>query len=204
MKQLFLLIIITLTLNPVYAQRHKKVIPVRTEVFKESIDFNSPTAANISKKIHQLPWYGVFDWIEVGAVYPETHVPGKADSSIINIYLTGYVLRPITKIDAERVTREFTNVGTVYNNLEVLPLSMLDDQVRLDLYRSLFSLDSPTFRYGQGVDPAIHIIVRNGTLILKGSVLNKSDASIVYIKARQIVGVFEVRNELEITTERTH
>ena len=45
---------------------------------------------------------------------------------------------------------------------------------------------------------AIHIIVKNGNVILKGAVLNSGDSSIAEIKANGVSGVFSVTNQLGV------
>jgi osmotically-inducible protein OsmY len=46
--------------------------------------------------------------------------------------------------------------------------------------------------------PPIHIIVENGRATLKGVVATKSDSQLAYTAAREVPGLFEVRNELRI------
>jgi hyperosmotically inducible protein len=86
----------------------------------------------------------------------------------------------------------------VVDNIEILPVSPMDDQIRIAVYRSIFSYDSPLFRYATQSVPPIHIIVKNGDVMLKGVVANQSDSDLANIKANQVSGVFSVKNELQI------
>ena len=78
----------------------------------------------------------------------------------------------------------------------------MDDQLRVALYRRIYSFESPLFRYATWSTPPIHIIVKNGHVTLKGIVANQADSDLAYMAARQVPNVFEVRNELQIE-ERT-
>jgi hyperosmotically inducible periplasmic protein len=70
------------------------------------------------------------------------------------------------------------------------------------LYRAIYGSNSPLFRYATQSVPSIHIVVNRGRATLKGIVANKSDAQIAYMRARGVPGLFEVRNELIIESER--
>jgi hyperosmotically inducible protein len=80
----------------------------------------------------------------------------------------------------------------------VLPLSPMDDQLRIAAYRALFRYDSPLFRYGTQSVPPIHIIMKNGHLTLRGVVANQMDSQLAETAARGVSGVFEVKNELQV------
>jgi len=141
---------------------------------------------------HQLvmiPNYGVFDWLEAEA---------RPDNSVV---LRGYVTRPSTKTEAENRLKRLESVGKVINEIEVLPVSPSDDAIRIATYRAMFNYDSPVFRYALMAIPPIHIIVNNGRVTLKGTVGSEMDQQLVYTAARQVPGVFEVKNELKIDKE---
>ncbi len=133
-----------------------------------------------------LPWYGIFDWLEADIKDEET------------VILRGQVIRPTTKSDAENRVKDIEGVEKVINQIEVLPLSPNDDRLRRALYRALFNWNSPLFRYSMGVNPSIHIIVKNGHATLKGVVVNQGDSQLAHMKARGVPGLFEVTNELRI------
>lgn len=138
---------------------------------------------------HQLltmPYYGVFDWID-GEV--------KADGTVT---LRGGVTRPTIKDDAVGRVKRLESVTKVNDAIEVLPLSPMDDQLRIALYRAIFNFNSPLFRYGTQPVPPIHIIVKNGHVTLKGIVANQGDSQFAEVYARQVPFTFEVKNELQI------
>src|SRR5215208_8137760 len=140
-------------------------------------------AKRVRKELVTLPWYGVFDNLEYAI-----------DGSTVT--LSGQVVQPSTRKDAERRVRKLKGVERVVNNIEVLPLSGFDDSVRANTYRALMGWNSPLFRYGRGVNPSIHIVVNRGHVTLEGVVANEGDRRLAYILANSVPGVFSVTNNL--------
>jgi len=140
----------------------------------------------IRHRLVLLPHYNLFDWLE-GELSPEGVVT-----------LRGEVVKPATKSDAEAAVRGIEGVEKVENEIEVLPLSNDDEQLRVVLYRVMFAWSSPLFRYATQAVPSIHIIVRNSHVTLKGVVANAQDSDIAYMKANGVSGIFDVKNELKI------
>jgi hyperosmotically inducible protein len=102
------------------------------------------------------------------------------------------------KSDAEASVRDIEGVTRVQNEIEVLPLSPNDDQLRVALYRAIYKFDSPLFRYATRAVPPIYIIVRNGRATLKGVVATRADSDLAYAAARGVPGLFDVTNELRV------
>ena len=156
-------------------------------------DYQDGNRAHIIKELRHelvtLPYYGVFDWLqfEVGS-----------DNKVV---LSGQVVRPTTKSEAEARAREIAGVSQVVNEIEVLPVSPHDDRLRLALYRAIYGSNSPLFRYATQTVPSIHIIVQKGRAVLKGVVATKGDSNLAYIRARGVPGLFEVKNELKAESE---
>ena len=150
--------------------------------------------AHIIKEVRHelatLPYYGVFDWLEFEV---------RPDNTVV---LRGQVVRPTTKSDAEARVKEIDGVSGVVNEIEVLPVSPQDDRLRLALYRTLYNWDSPLFRYATQAVPPIHIIVNRGRATLKGVVGSKADATLAYVRARGVPGLFDVKSELQVEGER--
>src|SRR5215467_12383849 len=140
----------------------------------------------VRHQLVMLPYYSVFDWLQAQV---------KPDGTVT---LMGEVTRPTTKEDAASRVKGLEGATRVVDNIEVLPVSPMDDQIRIAVYRSIFSYDSPLFRYATQSVPPIHIIVNNGHVTLKGIVATQSDSELANIKANQVPGVFSVKNELQI------
>ena len=169
---------------------------VTTAQQKNSAQLGSPDTRDVRRmealkeqvrhQLVMLPYYSVFDWLQASV---------KPDGTVV---LKGEVTRPTLKDDAEHRVKNIEAATRVTNNIEVLPLSTFDDELRIALYRALFRYNSPLFRYGTQSVPPIHIIVKNGRVTLKGVVLNQMDSQLAEMTARQVPGSFEVRNELQI------
>jgi hyperosmotically inducible protein len=140
-------------------------------------------AKKVRKELVTLPWYGVFD-----------NLAYEIDGSTVT--LSGQVVQPSTRKDAERRVRKLKGVERVVNNIEVLPLSNFDDSIRAGAYRALFGWNSPLFRYGRGVNPSIHIVVSGGHVALEGVVSNEGDRRLAYLLVNSVPGVFSVTNNL--------
>jgi osmotically-inducible protein OsmY len=165
----------------------------------------------VQKKLSGLTNYGVFDWITFG-------IQGK------KIILKGYASRPVLKNDAERAVKSIQGVESVDNEIEVLPNSPNDDRIRAAVYDRIYT--QPALRkynanqgsLGRAIGPgagvalaaggitntppigyhAIHIIVKNGHVILYGVVLNQSDSAIAGMQANSAPGAFSVDNDIVV------
>jgi hyperosmotically inducible protein len=111
------------------------------------------------------------------------------------------VVRPTLKSDAENVVKNIEGVGKVVNNIEVLPLSPMDNQIRRAVYRAIFS-EPGLSRYAESAVPSIHIIVKNGNVTLVGIVDNQGDKDLANIRAKGVSNVFSVTNNLVVTPEK--
>jgi hyperosmotically inducible protein len=167
-------------------------------------------AKEVQKRLASLTNYGVFDWITFG-------FHGKA------VVLKGYASRPTLKSGAANVLKGIPGIGSVDNQIEVLPTSPNDDRIRAAVYNRIYKQASlRKYNANQGSvaqamgpggrsvalmaggitnDPprgfhAIHIIVKNGNVTLFGAVNNQSDAAIAYMQANSTPGVFSVDNDL--------
>lgn len=141
-------------------------------------------AAKIRKELITLPFYGVFDHFRF-------ELQGR------KVILHGQVTRPTLESSAIKVVKAIPGIEEVENHIEVLPLSRFDDQLRLALYRNIFG-QSSLGRYTLGAIPSIHILVKNGNVVLEGKVMNEMDKNLAGIFANQVNGVFAVTNNLTV------
>jgi len=144
--------------------------------------------ARISQEVrHQLlllPYYTVFDVLEYS-------VNGGT------VTLRGYVTRPTLKRDAEGAVKDVSGVTKVINQIQELPPSSMDDQIRRAEYRSIYGFD-PLSRYAWGAVPQIHIIVNSGRVTLYGKVDNAADKQMIVMRAKLVPGTFSVEDHLEV------
>ena len=138
----------------------------------------------VRHELVMLPYLGVFD-----------NLAYKVDGSTVT--LIGQVTRPTLKSDAENVVKKIEGVEKVDNQIEVLPPSPMDDQLRRRLYRAIYGYPSLQ-KYSLGVQQPIRIIVKNGNVSLEGVVDNESDKNVAGIRAKGVSGVFSVTNNLQV------
>src|SRR5258705_13781658 len=131
-----------------------------------------------------LPYLGVFD-----------NLAYKVDGS--KVTLLGQVTRPTLKSDAENVVKKIEGVEQVDNQIEVLPHSPMDDQLRRRLYRAIYGFPSLQ-KYSLGVQQPIRIIVKGGNVTLEGVVDNEADKNTAGIRAKGVSGIFGVTNNLQV------
>jgi hyperosmotically inducible protein len=139
----------------------------------------------VRHQLLMLPYYGIFDDLAFRV---------EGDS----VTLLGQVTRPTLKSEAENVAKQVEGVSHVINNIEVLPLSPMDDQIRVAEYRAIYGDSTLSARYGFRALPSIHIIVKNGHVTLEGVVANEGDKDVMNVRANGIPNVFSVTNNLQI------
>lgn len=139
----------------------------------------------VRHELVMLPFYGVFD-----------NLAYKVDPDG-TVTLLGQVSRPTLKSDAENVVKRIEGVEKVVNNIEVLPTSINDDNIRRAVYRAIYG-NSVLAPYQLRAVPPIHIIVKNGHVALEGVVARAMDKQIAGMQANGVSGVFSVENNLQV------
>lgn len=138
----------------------------------------------VRHELVMLPYYNLFD-----------NFSFKVDGHDVTLY--GYVVQPILKDEAGRVVKNIPGVETVTNKIEVLPLSPMDDRIRMAMLRAIYGQPALS-KYAYGPMSPIHIIVKNGNVTLEGVVANQADKNIAGIQANGVSGVFSVTNNLQV------
>jgi hyperosmotically inducible protein len=138
----------------------------------------------VRHEINMLPYYGVFD-----------NLSFRVDGDKVTLF--GQVAQPVLKYDAENALKHIEGVRQVEDQVEVLPLSNFDDQIRWRTARAIYGYPALS-RYALGTHPPIHIVVKNGNVTLAGVVANSMDRDLAYLRANGIPGAFSVTNELRI------
>ena len=142
--------------------------------------------AKVRHELLMLPYFGIFDNLQFRVE------DGK-------VTLLGQAMRPTLRSDAGNVVKRIEGVTEVKNEIEVLPLSRFDDQIRLSVARNVYGQVALN-RYALGSQPSIHIVVKNGNVTLEGVVASRMDSQIANMQANATGGVFSVTNNLR--TER--
>jgi len=142
----------------------------------------------VRHELVMLPFYGVFDNLSY-SVTPEGTVT-----------LIGQVVKPVLKSDAENAVKKIEGVERVVNNIEVLPVSNLDDRIRRATYRAIYG-NSVLNQYALRAVPPIHIIVNRGHVTLVGVVARQMDKQIAEMQAKSVPNVFSVTNNLQVENQ---
>jgi len=91
-------------------------------------------------------------------------------------------------------------VKDVVGEIDVDPVSMMDDQIRFAVARAVYGYAALN-KYV--IDPAkpIRISVQNGNVSLYGMVDSESDKNMAFLRARGVSGVFSVKNYLQVANQ---
>ncbi|HTA69932.1 MAG TPA: BON domain-containing protein [Bryobacteraceae bacterium] len=138
----------------------------------------------VRHELVMLPYYSVFDDLAY-----------KVDGDTVTLF--GAVTRPTLKSDAENAVKKIEGVERVINNIEVLPVSSNDNQIRRAVYRAIYAQPGLDM-YSLRAVPTIHIIVKNGNVTLTGAVANEGDKERANIAANGVPGVFSVKNDIQV------
>jgi hyperosmotically inducible protein len=141
-------------------------------------------AREVGHELITVPWYSVFDILKY-------RVEGG------EVTLLGAVVNPTVKTDAINAVKRIEGVKKVTDQIEVLPTSPMDDQIRRATFHALFS-QPQLQRYEVGNLQAIHIIVKNGHVSLEGNVDSQQDKDAATIYAKGVSNVFSVDNNLTV------
>lgn len=114
------------------------------------------------------------------------------------VTLSGEVPWAPAREDAVAIVENTKGVKGLVDNVQVLPASLFDDQLRARLFRAIYG-DSVLSRYGMDPADPIRILVDNGHVKLYGQVDREQDKEIAGIRANQVFGGFSVENNLTIS-----
>jgi osmotically-inducible protein OsmY len=140
----------------------------------------------ISNQVNRYTQYTIFDSISASV----------EDGRVV---LSGWVTMPYKRDDIEQRVRKVDGVTSVENGIEVLPVSIFDDELRFRIARAIYG-NSSFWQYASMVNPPIHVVVRNGRVSLEGVV----NSNVERMLARSLAtgfGEFEVTNSLRTTDE---
>jgi hyperosmotically inducible protein len=187
-KQLRALFVSLLFVSPVAATPRAESLPSQENKHQRSEEqYRERLAKQVRHQLVMLPWYSVFD-----------NLAFRIDRD--KVTLLGQVTRPVLKSDAEAVVKRIEGVASVKNDIEVLPLSPMDDQLRRAVFRAIYG-EPGMQRYAIQPIPPIHIIVKNGNVTLEGVVDSEMDRNLANIRANQVPNVFSVKNHLVVAAD---
>ena len=141
---------------------------------------------DVQKQVLRYPHFTIFD-----------SVHANVDNG--HVTLVGKVTMPYKKNDIEKRVANVAAVTSVDNQIEVLPVSQFDNDLRFRIARAIYS--NHNFRpYASMVNPPIHIIVDRGRVTLEGVVNSQVDRMLARSFARSFLA-FDEKTELQPAAE---
>ena len=171
-SRLALVVMLAMASLPGFAQR--EVTPKAVERIQKEV----------RHELVMLPYLDVFD-----------NLAYKVDG--FNVTLLGQVTNPTVKSGAENAVKKIEGVEKVDNQIEVLPVSSMDDGLRRRLFHAIYEY-APMQKYAMPTIKPIRIIVKNGHVTLEGVVDSEGDKNIAGIRANGVPNVFSVTNNLVV------
>lgn len=140
-------------------------------------------AERVADAVQRYPQFGIFDDVNIAV-------------NDRNVRLTGRVTMPNKRDEIGKRVGKIDGVRSLTNDLQVLPLSRFDDELRVRVAQAIYN--HPAFwQYASMATPPIHIIVENGHITLTGRVNSQVEKSLAFAVAH-VPGSFDVRNDLKI------
>jgi hyperosmotically inducible periplasmic protein len=159
----------------------------RLEVRGETDVAPQEVADRVASAIRGSVYFDLFDWVE-----------GSVQDGIVT--LRGWVREPWRKNEYGELAQGVAGVREVRNEIEPLPVSSFDDQLRISIARAIYG--HPTFtRHANRAMPPIHIVVNNGEVWLKGQVNSELERTQAGMLARQ-TQAFQIHNDLQVEGQR--
>jgi osmotically-inducible protein OsmY len=149
-------------------------------------DENLQLFRDVQKQVLQYPHFTIFD-----------SVKAEIENGVVTLH--GKVTMPYKRNDIEKRIARVDSVTQVNNQIEVLPVSQFDDDLRFRIARAIYG-NSNFWRYASMVNPPIHIVVERGHVTLEGVVNSNVDRMLARSLASQF-GVFSLKNELKTDAE---
>ena len=137
---------------------------------------------NIQREVLDYPHYTVYDSVKV-----------RVNDGVVT--LIGKVTMPFKSEELAKRVASVRGVSEVKNQLEVLPASKQDDELRVGIANAIYR--HPSFdRFAGLPNPPVHVIVERGRVTLEGYVNTEADRLAALSIARSF-GSFAVTDELK-------
>jgi len=149
---------------------------------------DSDLQASLSEKL-------TYDRIGYGVMFNALNL--QVQSGVVTV---GGDVRDYPSRDSALAIVETTpGVKDVIDEINVLPTSIFDDELRVRIARAIYG-QAALQRYALFPEKPIRIIVDNGHVTLEGVVDNTMDRQISETQAKSVPGVFSVDNRLIVAT----
>ncbi len=111
------------------------------------------------------------------------------------VRLSGKVTMPYKRREIESRIRRVDGVRRIRNDIEVLPVSRSDDELRRRVARAIYN-HSAFRKYAVAANPPIHIIVERSPITLTGVVQNRVERALARAISATVRGSLSVENRL--------
>lgn len=118
------------------------------------------------------------------------------------VTLGGHAHNYVDRDSAMAIVSTTPGVKDVVDDIEVDPVSGMDDRIRLEVARAVYGFPSLN-RYAINPVRPIRIAVQNGNVELYGVVDSQADKDVAGIQANSVPGVFSVKNYLAVANQPT-
>jgi hyperosmotically inducible periplasmic protein len=168
----------------------KGVTAVRNDI--EVAGPNVPDAELQAKLLEKL----TYDRVGYGNVF--NAITLSVQNGVVT--LGGHARTDVDKDSALALVSTYPGVKEVNSEIQVDPVSMMDDRTRMAVARAVYGYPSLN-KYA--IDPAktIRISVQNGNVELYGVVDTQADKETAFIRANGVPGVFSVKNYLQVANQ---
>ncbi len=169
----------------------------KVEGVRNQIEVAGPTVSDavlqqkLSKKLR-------YDRVGYGILYNALAL--NVQNGMVTV--SGKVRTEPDKGSALAIVENQPGVKGVFDNIDVLPTSIQDDDIRVAMADAIYG-DSTLSRYATDPQAPIRIVVENGHVTLFGSVDTQMDKNVAGIRAKEVPGVFSVENKLQVGNSET-
>jgi hyperosmotically inducible protein len=140
----------------------------------------------VQRQVLQYPSFTIFDSVDV-----------QIQEGVVA--LSGRVTMPFKRTDLETRVARVEGVTAVQNNIEVLPVSGFDNDLRIRIARAIYGHSNFT-PYASMTHAPIHIVVENGHVTLTGIVTSNIERLLAGSEASHSPA-FSVTNSLRTNAE---
>jgi osmotically-inducible protein OsmY len=116
------------------------------------------------------------------------------------VTLGGHARTDVDKDSALSLVSMYPGVKDVVADIEVDPVSIMDDQTRMQVARAIYGYPSLNKYAIDPVNP-IRISVQNGHVELYGLVDSQADKDTAFLRANGVPGVFSVKNYIQVANQ---
>lgn len=138
-----------------------------------------------------------YDRVGYGNVF--NSITLSVDNGVVT--LGGHARTDVDKDSAVALVSTYPGVKDVNNDIQVDPVSIMDDRTRMQVARSIYSYPSLN-KYAMDPAKTIRISVQNGNVELYGVVDTQADKEAADLRANSVPGVFSVKDYLQVANQQ--